>query len=319
MFQYRVVDPKYKASVKKTSKSIVFNYPSKDPCESSPYLVVLPQGRFKIECWGSLGYHTGCGAYTSGILNVQKSLAIYLYIGSYIPGQKQAGSPYNGGGSGDRTGGGATDVRLISGEWDDFISLKSRIMVAAGGGGHDCEHDSGYGGRINGLNAKSYNPGLGATQTSGGKGFISGKFGIGGSYNLSDGFNDHGGGGGGGYYGGGTGSGRGNCGGGGGSSFISGYPECNAINALSTEDNITHTNQPIHYSGIFFENSEMIEGHSEMPLKNGTTGLGNKEEGAVRISSETRIRYAKVSCSAKIRDNNLIIIYIIIVVVRSSR
>lgn len=30
-------------------------------------------------------------------------------------------------------GGGATDIRLVSGEWNDFESLKSRIMVAGGG------------------------------------------------------------------------------------------------------------------------------------------------------------------------------------------
>ena len=313
MFQYRVVDPKYKASVKKTSKSIVFNYPSNDPCESSPYLVVLPPGRFKIECWGSLGFYNGYGAYTSGMLNVPKSLAIYLYIGSYVPQKKRSGHPYNGGGSGDRTGGGATDIRLVSGEWNDFISLKSRIMVAAGGGGQDCNGTGGPGGGLNGLDATSYKPGLGATQISGGKGYVNGKFGMGGSYNFTDGSNDLGAGGGGGYYGGGTGKCQNSCGGGGGSSFISGYPECNAISAASTEDNITHTYQPIHYSGIIFEEGKMLEGYSEMPLKSGLVGQGNKEEGAVRISSENRICYAKVTCSTKIRNNCLIIIYIIVI------
>ena len=32
-------------------------------------------------------------------------------------------------------GGGATDIRLISGNWDSFESLKSRIMVAGGSSG----------------------------------------------------------------------------------------------------------------------------------------------------------------------------------------
>ena len=38
--------------------------------------------------------------------------------------------PQTGGG-----GGGATDIRIVSGDWNNFSSLKSRIMVAAGGGG----------------------------------------------------------------------------------------------------------------------------------------------------------------------------------------
>ena len=50
---------------------------------------------------------------------------------------------FNGGGSGSNTcnefknylGGGATDVRLKNGDWDNLDGLKSRIMVAAGGGG----------------------------------------------------------------------------------------------------------------------------------------------------------------------------------------
>ena len=39
-------------------------------------------------------------------------------------------------------GGGATDVRLTPGEWNNFDSLKSRIMVAAGGGGNNVSINS---------------------------------------------------------------------------------------------------------------------------------------------------------------------------------
>ena len=70
---------------------------------------------------------------------------LYVYVGGHgadaVVG-KDAKGGYNGGGLGTwdhsddeaaGAGGGATDVRLISGEWNNFESLKSRIMVAAGG------------------------------------------------------------------------------------------------------------------------------------------------------------------------------------------
>ena len=72
---------------------------------------------------------TSRGAYTNGIINLTKGTILYVYVGG--------SNGYNGGGgqSSDRPGGGATDIRLIEGV--DFNSLKSRIMVAAGGGGHE--------------------------------------------------------------------------------------------------------------------------------------------------------------------------------------
>ena len=85
---------------------------------------------------------------------------------------------------------GATDVRLIKGSWDNFESLKSRIMVAGGGGGISYYDNQGYligtGGHAGGINAfdgdyvivrddtsKWYNktlPALGGSQTLGGRG-----------------------------------------------------------------------------------------------------------------------------------------------------
>ena len=151
---------------------------------------------------------------------------------------------FNGGAIGTSyasSGGGATDIRLVSGNWNDFDSLKSRIMVAAGGGGATTWSRGSYGGAAGGLFAYDvpyyatgswgYTLNTGATQTSGGVGFVSsnagrhgqsGKFGIGGNGNTSSGY---GGGGGGGYYGG-AGGGDGGpmtCSGSGGSSYISGH------------------------------------------------------------------------------------------------
>lgn len=59
-------------------------------------------------------------------------------------------------------------------------------------------------------------------------------------------------GGGSGYYGGGS---LYTSGGGGGSSFISGYPGCNAMNASGV-----HTGQPVHFSGLQFTNTVMLGG-----------------------------------------------------------
>ena len=164
-------------------------------------------------------------------------------------------------------------------------------MVAAGSGGIDSGSKGGYGGSLQGNDANStYSSGTGGQQNQGGYGYVNVSFGKGGSNLLFDAnrtSQDAGGGGGSGYYGGGTGIQSHCCGGGGGSSFISGHSGCNAINESSTEYNIIHTNQPIHYSGLFFTETKMIGGGQEMPLPIGDKGIGYLGSGAVRITSTT--------------------------------
>ena len=272
--------------------------------------IVPETGSYKIELWGSKGISpmteslTSRGAYTNGIINLTKGTILYVYVGG--------SNGYNGGGgqSSDRPGGGATDIRLIEGV--DFNSLKSRIMVAAGGGGH--EHGA-PGGSINGIDG-GYNPyvgssynGFGATQTSGGiannNGGYAGSFGQGGDGKIySDGH--LGGSGGGGYYGG-SGA-KWHAGGGSGSSFISGYEGCNAISEESTADNIIHTGQSIHYSGLSFSNSIMVAGNSEMPTYDGVnTMIGNNNDGYAKITKieNTDNEYAKISLQTD-NDGNII-------------
>ncbi len=112
-------------------------------------------GYYKIECYGakggysringSIGASGGNGGYISGFIELKKGEKLYVYVGGHgadaVVG-KDAKGGYNGGGLGTwdhsddeaaGAGGGATDIRLISGEWNNFESLKSRIMVAAGG------------------------------------------------------------------------------------------------------------------------------------------------------------------------------------------
>ena len=202
-------------------------------------------------------------------------------------------------------GGGATDIRIINGNWDDFKSLKNRIMVAGGAGGFGGTHakPSNGGGLYSdagGYYGDAKYAGTGAGQTY--AGLVSGSFGKGGDATYGgDNCNiNNGGGGGSGYYGGG-GSSTGNnmknsAGGAGGSSFISGHDGCDAIEEDSTEDNIIHTGQSIHYSGYSFTNTVMIDGngynwttekgeYTGMPTHDGvSTMTGNSGNGYAKIT-----------------------------------
>lgn len=222
----------------------------------------------------------GLGAYTKGTIHLTKGQVLYLYIGQSgddvsLPtqlsfnggGETHANSPFYG------KGGGATDIRLISGDWKDDEGLNSRIMVA-GGGGSGQGGGSGAGGNAGGLTGfmgvNINETAAIATQTSGHR-FGYGRGGYGGeSYS----------GGGGGYYGGGT-SGNSSsmttCGG---SSFISGYLGCNAITGQKDRE---PSNQPNHYSGLVFSNTEMKAGNETMPNPNGGNMTGNLGHGHARI------------------------------------
>ena len=132
-------------------------------------------------------------------------------------------------------------------------------------GGASWKTNGGAGGGLNGLtNRERSKPG---TQTSGYK------FGIGqDGYGVGD--SDGVAGAGGGYYGGTTSDYSDTCeAGAGGSSFVSGYDGCNAISENSTEDNIIHTGQSIHYSGKYFTNAILLDGNSnKMPNKSTDNG-----------------------------------------------
>ena len=273
---------------------------------------------YKIQCWGaSGGDHTtsGRGGYVLGNINIGKSANLYIYVGGIGlvgSGKNNTVGGWNGGGrlhnelheTNCYSGGGATDIRLNDGNWDNFNSLKSRIMVAGGGGG-GIVYGKGwsYGGNAGGLIASTIYSRIsdnlymsGATQTFGSIALKSintspigadGQFGKGGT-----GGRWLAGGGGAGYYGGagGTndpeyeGKSAGEIAGGGGSSFISGYTGCNAIAESSTEDSIIHTGQPNHYSGKVFINPVMIDGGSIMPKPKGGTETGHTGNGYCIIS-----------------------------------
>ncbi|KAI5504895.1 glycine-rich protein family [Trichomonas vaginalis G3] len=191
---------------------------------------------------------------------------------------------YGGGGPGQFGGGGASDIRLLPGDYANFTSLKSRIIVAAGAGGPDTGDLGGPAGSLEGFNSNN-NHGNGGTQTSGGRGYVNGSFGKGGGNpNRIDALGN--GSGGSGYFGGGSSTIINDYGGGGGSSFISGYPGCVAITEDSTENSIkfrTGDFTSIHYSGLKFEDPIMIDGKSQMPSPNGTNETGHSGNGFIRI------------------------------------
>lgn len=82
----------------------------------------------------------------------------------------------------------------------------------------------------------------------------------------------------------------------GGSSFISGHEGCDAIKEERIENNIIHTGQSIHYSGLYFTNTLMIDGEGyrwtdKKEEQIGTPShsdnsiiMGNSENGYARIT-----------------------------------
>lgn len=234
-------------------------------------------GYYQIELYGARGgglvTTLGKGGYTSGYIYLEQGLQLYFYVGGggNAAGNATNSGGYNGGGySGNYSttysyaGGGATDVRLVNGVWNDATSLASRLMVAAGGAGSSSSTTTaaGDGGGLVGgdetTSSATYNNSTylfgGASQTASyGYDGRAGGFG----YGIQSNTSGFGGGGGSGYYGGGTGFGTT---GAGGSSFISGYA---GVNAITSASSLTPTNNTIHYSGRYFIDGVMIAGISE--------------------------------------------------------
>lgn len=276
-------------------------------------------GNYKVELWGAEGgfgsstfvgvqlinqgiFQGGKGAYAVGYISLTKNTPLYVHVGGKgfdhpkgLNSVVEAG--YNGGGTGANdsvnrdtfggAGGGATDIRLISGAWNDSTGLKSRIMVAGGGGGgaivrtnhiYDSNIRCGNGTMAGGLSINgtisNYSSGYltpaAVGQTTGNA------FGVGGNGFVGD---EAGGGGGGGYYGGTIKGDTHSMAGSGGSSFISGYAGCDAADASGV-----HTGQPNHYSGYIFTSAQMIAGNASMPSPSGVAEVGHIGHGYARFT-----------------------------------
>lgn len=223
---------------------------------------------------GAGGSAGGAGAEIVGSLKVQPGETLYVEVGDAgkTAGEGGAGG-FNGGGNaggaGAGGGGGASDIRTLPRL--EFLSLSSRLAIAAGGGGGagageepgGVGGDAGSAGETSGGGNAGGGAGTGSTGGEGGLGcFKSGEggelgFGGAGGAGLSS---NSGGGGGGGLFGGGGGGGgcgSGGGGGGGGSSFILGgslettavgppkveitYKKPPLVNIVSPVDNATFT------------------------------------------------------------------------------
>ena len=278
-------------------------------------------GSYKMECWGAQGggnssYPGGKGSYTKGTITIKANNAFYIVVGQngtnegiiFNNGSKKIFWPIS---NWAWSGGGSTDIRLTihSEEWDNFDSRKSRIMVAASGGGsisYYLPQNGKPGGTLNGF--------PGTTKTNGsrmdGEAATFGtqiKGGLNGTGIHARNFPNYIGfgyipvgtdstmnGAGNGYYAGGQGN-HGDCTvgvGATGSCFISGHPGCDAISESSTENAIVPTGQPNHYSRLVFSDTEMIDGQSTMPSPNGGTETGHTGDGACII---TQISFKMVS------------------------
>ncbi len=283
-------------------------------------------GTYKFELWGAQGgayYQTANGSYVSGELNAKKGNKFYVYVGRSGLDSSSTDYVFNYGYQNyTKTGGGATDIRLVNGSWDSLSSLTSRIMVAGGGGAqgglNPTDGGSPYGGSAGGLigyqggscvsgNVTEHTGAQGATQTSGHAfGYVP-LLNTGGSYF----YNNTGGNG---YWSGnfydwvGAGGHTAVSGAGGGSSFISGHAGCVAVSSQNSttprsdskgatcKDGTTDITCSYHYSNIIFKNTTMIDGNgyswttvkgtkTQMPSHDGlSTAVGNTGNGYAKIT-----------------------------------
>ena len=266
-------------------------------------------GYYKLEAWGAQGGNSandkigGKGSYASGTVYIEAGTILYVYVGGSGSFSSTVGytlGGYNGGGKGYSTtaaytagsGGGATDFRLVSGNWNDQASLASRILIAAGGGGATFAENGYAGGALEGYAATG--GATGGTQLAGGTAVsltlngTDGGFGYGGN-----GAADASAGGGAGYYGGAGGSQAtsNNKGAPGGSSYISGYLNCIGV---TSDTDLTPINPDLkaltiedsyHYSGMIFIEPVLLDGKSStMPSISGGTETGHSGYGYARIT-----------------------------------
>ena len=248
--------------------------------------VTLEKGTYQFECWGAQGGNSaisdhvnaqlgvgGKGGYSRGEILVQSPQTFYIYVGGVgLPSDTGiAEGGWNGGGCSWASnasdpaggGGGATDIRLVGGEWDNEEGLYSRIIVAGGGGGggEDGEVGGYGGGEISGGTYSS-------SQSTSRGGAVFGK----GAHTNYDG-----GGGGGGWFGGGTLGGSQN------RPTANSTSDTNGASGGSGYVLTSNSYKPGGYTpslDYYFISSEKMAGNETTPTKDGTsTQVGHEGNG----------------------------------------
>ena len=122
----------YVSSGTSQAGSQTFNYTGSVQTFTAP-----AAGVYTLEAWGAQGGNDpsnpnaifgGRGGYAKGDVTLTAGQTIRIYVG-------QQGSGCNNSNWRSTGGGGATDFRLVGGNWNDNAGLLSRILVAGGGGG----------------------------------------------------------------------------------------------------------------------------------------------------------------------------------------
>lgn len=317
--------------------------------EAEAQIYTVPSGQsgwYKIELWGASGGTTtsetgevragGKGAYTSGLIYLVENQKLYFYIGGTTTNSSGGA---NGGGKGagkGMGGGGSSDVRTKSGAWDNDDSLKTRLMVAAGGGGAEGFKEGAPGGNAGAVIGRSGQSNIAVSNyTNAGygsqkgpilvnwinlyekadkcnSGYISGdannaskiklacgKLGLGGAAT-----NNEGGGGGSGYFGGGAGSSDNSTvagSGAGGSSFIAGYSGVKYSHQWTGYDEAVYFTE----SSKIFIDGQMVEGVNEGNGKARIELVATASKDAkptIKNSKLSNVRYIK-SCTAGTTDD----------------
>jgi hypothetical protein len=121
------------SNVSKQGNSYLLSYPcSSTNNQCTPYVSTLPRGKYRFELWGAGNYIFKNGGYVSGILNIEKEETFYFFVGGVY---SLFNSVHTNIVNNVVKGNGASDIRLeYYGEWHNFVSLKSRIIVAGAGG-----------------------------------------------------------------------------------------------------------------------------------------------------------------------------------------
>ena len=216
------------------------------------YTAILNSGKYLFSAWGASGGGDlgGKGGFTSAVFAIKAKTTFYIYVGgngSFLNTVRTPGG-YNGGGEGGKnysdylynylgggSGGGATDIRTVPGNWNDTDSLESRILVAGAGGGACGSRwqSGGYGGGLTAGNSEKGDDSACKWVLSEGASQDKGNLGKGGDAKVKTTTGsckvEGNGGGGGGYRGGIAADNNYNTGGGGGSSFVSGHNGCSKL------------------------------------------------------------------------------------------